>query len=257
MYIANAGLFVKDLEGAKKFFEDYFGAELAFAYNEEENKYYSYIMKLGDGAKIELMTKPEIVDEPKDPNRSGIAHIAIRMATREALTDVIAKFHALGYKFFYEPGPNGGNEARMMTFEDNVLEVSFKEGEPVRMANTGIFVKDLEGAKKFFEDYFGATVAFEYNEEDAKYYSYIMNVGDGAKLELMTKPEVVDLPKEPNRTGFAHVAIRVDSREKLNEIIEKFHAANYKFFYEPATTGGRELRAVTFEDIVLEVSCEE
>ena len=52
MYIANAGLFVKDLEGAKKFFEDYFGAALAFEYNEEENKYYSYIMNLGDGAKI-------------------------------------------------------------------------------------------------------------------------------------------------------------------------------------------------------------
>ena len=77
------------------------------------------------------------------------------------------------------------------------------------IANTGLFVKDLEGARKFFEDNFGATLAFEYSEEENKYYSYIMNLGDGAKLELMTKPEIVDLPKDPNRTGFAHIAIRV------------------------------------------------
>lgn len=125
------------------------------------------------------------------------------------------------------------------------------------IANAGLFVKDLEGARKFFEDYFGAKVAFAYNEEENKYYSYIMDVGNGARLELMTKPEIVDEKKDPNRTGFAHIAIRVDSREKLNEVIDKFHAANFKIFYEPATTGGREVRAVTFEDNVLEVSCEE
>ena len=125
------------------------------------------------------------------------------------------------------------------------------------IANAGLFVKDLEGARKFFEDYFGAKVAFAYNEEENKYYSYIMDVGNGARLELMTKPEIVDEKKDPNRTGFAHIAIRVDSREKLNEVIDKFHAANFKIVYEPATTGGREIRAVTFEDNVLEVSCEE
>lgn len=124
------------------------------------------------------------------------------------------------------------------------------------IANAGLFVKDLEGARKFFEDYFGATVAFAYNEPENQYYSYIMDVGTGARLELMTKPEIVDAEKDPNRTGFAHIAIRVDSREKLNEIIDRFHAENFKIFYEPANTGGREIRAVTFEGNVLEVSCE-
>ena len=74
MKIGNVGIFVKDLEGAKNFFTDYFGAEVYATYNEEENNYYSYIMKLGDGAKLELMTKPEIVDTPKDPNRTGFVH---------------------------------------------------------------------------------------------------------------------------------------------------------------------------------------
>ena len=63
MRISNIGMYVKDLEGAKKFFEDYFGAKVHAIYNEEENNYYSYIMKFDEGPKIELMTKPEIVDE--------------------------------------------------------------------------------------------------------------------------------------------------------------------------------------------------
>ena len=125
------------------------------------------------------------------------------------------------------------------------------------IGNVGIFVKDLKGARRFFESYFGAKFLKSYNEPENNYYSDILELDHGAWLELMTKPEIVDEKKDPNRTGFAHLSIRVDSREKLNEVIEKFHAANYKIFYEPATTGGREVRAVTFEDNVLEVSCEE
>ena len=125
------------------------------------------------------------------------------------------------------------------------------------IGNVGIFVKDLKGARRFFESYFGARLLKSYNEPENNYYSDILELDHGAWLELMTKPEIVDEKKDPNRTGFAHIAIRVDSREKLNEVIDKFHAANFKIFYEPATTGGREIRAVTFEDNVLEVSCEE
>ncbi len=79
MYIHNVGIFVKDLEGAKAFFESYFGATLFKTYNEPESNYYSYIMDLDGQAKLELMNKPSIVDEPKDPNRSGLAHICIHV----------------------------------------------------------------------------------------------------------------------------------------------------------------------------------
>ena len=123
MYIGNVGIFVKDLKGARRFFESYFGARLLKSYNEPENNYYSYIMKIGDGAKLELMTKPEIVDEKKDPNRTGYAHICIKLDSREALDEVIAKVKADGCHIFYEPATTGGKEIRAVMFEDNVLEV--------------------------------------------------------------------------------------------------------------------------------------
>ena len=125
----------------------------------------------------------------------------------------------------------------------------------MKISNVGIFVKDLEGAKNFFINYFGAEVHAVYNEEENRDYSYIMKMGEGAKLELMTKPEIVDEKKDPNRTGFVHICVKVDSREKLDEIIAKIKADGYHIFYEPATNGGNEIRAITYEDLILEVCC--
>ena len=36
----------------------------------------------------------------------------------------------------------------------------------MRISNVGLFVKDLEGARKFFEDFFGAQVHATYEEDD-------------------------------------------------------------------------------------------
>ncbi len=122
----------------------------------------------------------------------------------------------------------------------------------MRISNVGLMVKDLEGARKFFEDYFGATVHAEYNEDNG-YRSYIMKFDENPKLELMSKPEVIDAVKDKNNAGFIHICIKVDSQEKFEEILAKTKADGYEILYEPATVGGKEFRAITFEDNIIEV----
>ena len=106
-----------------------------------------------------------------------------------------------------------------------------------------------------FVAFFAATPNQGYHNPKTGLSTYFLTFDGGAKLELMTKPEIVDQPKDPNRTGFVHICIKVDSREKLDEIVDRFHKENFHIFYEPATTGGHEVRAVTFEDLILEVGC--
>ncbi|MBR4185882.1 MAG: VOC family protein [Clostridia bacterium] len=126
MYLRNVGIFVKDLEGAKTFFESYFGAKVLKTYDEPENGYYSYIMELDGRGWIELMTKPGVVDIEKDPNRLGLAHVCICADTREQLNTIIARFKEDGYRIQYEPSkPDGPGEVRAVTFEDIVIEVNY------------------------------------------------------------------------------------------------------------------------------------
>ncbi len=126
MYLRNVGIFVKDLEGAKAFFESYFGAKVLKTYDEPENGYYSYIMELDGRGWIELMTKPGVVDIEKDPNRLGLAHVCICADTREQLNTIIARFKEDGYRIQYEPSkPDGPGEVRAVTFEDIVIEVNY------------------------------------------------------------------------------------------------------------------------------------
>ena len=123
------------------------------------------------------------------------------------------------------------------------------------LRNVGIFVKDLEGAKTFFESYFGAKVLKTWDEPENGYYSYITELDGRGWIELMTKPGVVDIEKDPNRLGLAHVCICADTREQLNTIIERFKKDGYRIQYEPSNPDGPgEVRAVTFEDIVIEVN---
>jgi lactoylglutathione lyase len=122
----------------------------------------------------------------------------------------------------------------------------------MRISNVGLMVKDLEGARRFFEDYFGAVVHDEYSEDNG-YRSYIMKFDENPKIELMTKPEIIDAKKDRNNAGFIHICIKVDSQEKFEEILAKVKADGYEILYEPATVGGKEFRAITFEDNILEV----
>ena len=122
----------------------------------------------------------------------------------------------------------------------------------MRISNVGLMVNDLEAARKFFEDYFGAVVHDEYSEDNG-YRSYIMKFDENPKIELMSKPEVIDAKKDRNNAGFIHICIKVDSREKFEEILAKTKADGYEILYEPATVGGKEFRAITFEDNIIEV----
>ena len=91
-------------------------------------------------------------------------------------------------------------------------------------------------------------------QEDNGFKEYILKFDEGPKLEIMTKPEIVDEKKNINRTGFIHICFKVDSIEQLNDITEKFRSAGYQILYEPKTVGGKETRAIAFEDNILEVS---
>ena len=65
MKIEHIALYVNDLEAAKDFFVRYFDAVPNAGYHSPRTDFRSYFLTFADGARLELMNKSGMSDEPK------------------------------------------------------------------------------------------------------------------------------------------------------------------------------------------------
>ena len=107
----------------------------------------------------------------------------------------------------------------------------------MRIEHIALYVKDLENARDFFIKYLGGRSNDGYHNPDTDFRSYFISFDDGARLELMTKPEMVNQEKPLNRTGYAHIALSVGSKERVDELTEELRIAGYEVVSGPRTTG--------------------
>ncbi len=107
----------------------------------------------------------------------------------------------------------------------------------MRIEHVAIYVNDLEKARDFFAKYFGAVANDGYHNPKTDFKSYFLSFGDGARIEIMNKPYMVDFSKDTARTGYAHVAFSVGSKEKVYELTEQLRSDGYKILSGPRTTG--------------------
>lgn len=107
----------------------------------------------------------------------------------------------------------------------------------MRIEHIALYVNDLENARNFFMKYFGAKSNTGYHNPLTGFCSYFLSFEDGARLEIMNKPGMSDLPKEPDRTGYAHIAFRVGSKEQVEKITAQLKADGYEVLSGPRTTG--------------------
>lgn len=101
----------------------------------------------------------------------------------------------------------------------------------------GLYVKDLEGAKRFFEKYFDAKVGKKYQNLSKSFSSYLMSFDDGAKLEIMTKPKLDSIADRTNNYGYAHISISVGSKEKVDGLTKRLIYDGYAHLDGPRMTG--------------------
>ncbi|EGG85388.1 hypothetical protein HMPREF9477_00013 [Lachnospiraceae bacterium 2_1_46FAA] len=107
----------------------------------------------------------------------------------------------------------------------------------MEIEHIAMYVKDLERTREFFEKYFGAVSNKKYHNIKTDFQSYFLSFDDGARLEIMHRPSMDDAEKTFARTGFIHLAFRVGSREKVNELTEKLRKDGFEVMSGPRTTG--------------------
>jgi lactoylglutathione lyase len=109
----------------------------------------------------------------------------------------------------------------------------------MRIEHIAIWTPDLERLRQFYETYFEGRANAKYVNPLKQFESYFLTFADGARLELMQRP---DVPLSANDlvsqfTGYIHVAFSVGSRETVDALTERLRADDHPILDGPRTTG--------------------
>lgn len=107
----------------------------------------------------------------------------------------------------------------------------------IKIEHIAMYVNNLEGAKEFFEKYFNAKSNEKYHNIKTGFQSYSLVFNGGARLEIMSKPNVADADKALTKTGYAHLAFSVGSRENVDNLTAQLKSDGYSVISGPRVTG--------------------
>lgn len=126
MRIEHVAMYVSHLEEARDFFVKYLGAKSNDGYRNPRTGFRSYFLTFDDGTRLELMNKPTMIDDAKVPERTGYAHIAFSVGSKEAVDTLTARLRADGYAVVSGSRTTGDGyyESCILAVEDNQIEIT-------------------------------------------------------------------------------------------------------------------------------------
>ena len=107
----------------------------------------------------------------------------------------------------------------------------------MKIEHAAMYVNDLEGVRDFFVRYFDAVSNYGYHNIKTGFRSYFLSFSDGARLEIMNRPDMSDGDKDVMHTGYIHLAFSTGSREKVDKLTKKLKDDGYEILSGPRTTG--------------------
>ncbi len=119
----------------------------------------------------------------------------------------------------------------------HAVDYGRKRKRYMRIEHIALYVNDLEKARDFFVDVLNGTSNDGYHNVKTDFRSYFISFEDGARLEIMNKPNMPDSKKDLNRTGYAHIAFSVGSKERVDELTAQIRNLGYEVVSGPRTTG--------------------
>ena len=108
----------------------------------------------------------------------------------------------------------------------------------MKIEHIAIWTLDLEKMRSFYLKFFDLNSNEKYYNPKKKFSSYFLAFKSGARLELMHKPDIAEcIENSDPKSGLAHFAISVGSKEKVDSLTELIRRNGYDIVGEPRTTG--------------------
>ena len=118
----------------------------------------------------------------------------------------------------------------------------------MKIEHIAIWCQDLERMRDFYQTYFKMTCNEKYINEKKAFSSYFLSFEDGARLELMHRPDISHLLSErKNFPGLTHFAISVGNKAKVDELTELIRKDGFTVSGEPHITGDGYYESVVLD----------
>lgn len=137
----------------------------------------------------------------------------------------------------YFVNSNDESELAYRSIIKDILENTGKGEEYMRINHLALWVNNLENMKDYYVKFFEGKAGEKYINERKGFSSYFINFDSGARLEIMSKKDVSLKESEEYTKGYAHIAISVGSKEKVDTLTEEIRYAGYKVTSETRLTG--------------------
>lgn len=106
----------------------------------------------------------------------------------------------------------------------------------MKLEHTALWAADIERLKDFYCTYFQAQASDKYINQKKEFSSYFLSFDGEGRIEIMQRPGLA--PSSSSEAfGWAHIAISVGSRDKVDELTERLRSDGYTVAGEPRTTG--------------------
>lgn len=115
----------------------------------------------------------------------------------------------------------------------------------MRIEHVGLWVKDLEVTRRYYEKYFNVTANDLYHNEKKGFKSYFLSFKDGSRLEIMHRDDIKEASGE--LFGYAHLAISVGDKADVDQVNSRLNKDGYETLDGPRTTGDGYYEAVVVD----------
>jgi lactoylglutathione lyase len=129
MTLEHVAIWTDKLEEMKDYYVKYFGGIPNDKYTNKNNQFESYFLTFESGARLEIMTRPNIPDNTNDrvtAQHKGIIHLAFGAYKKKEVEEKAKQLDAAGFKILSVPRKTGDGYYEFETLDpdDNRLEVT-------------------------------------------------------------------------------------------------------------------------------------
>ena len=129
MIIEHLAIWTQNLETLKDYYIQYFGAQSNDKYTNVQKQFQSYFLSFASGARLELMSRPDIPANANDPVTAqylGLIHFAFGVDTMAEVDQKVEELRAAGFPILSGPRKTGDGyyEFETLDLDNNRIEVS-------------------------------------------------------------------------------------------------------------------------------------